>query len=670
MSFSVQGGMPFQTEVSVDGISTQSARYNQPLSDAFPSAASIAEMRVDGVNNNAEFGQAGEITTITKSGKNQFHGSAFWHFQNSELDAKNLGEVVRPNKNGNEFGVSVDGPIRRNRTFFLGTYEGFLYPKQQTIRDLVPTAKMLTGDFSVEFPTTPVLDPTAVLNSIMTTGKVDSAAYHNNQITNINASAKPFLSLFPTPNYPTASPYASIAAAEAGDGYNYADNRANDYKSQQFDARVDHRFNEKLLGFARYTFKDITLLSPQDLKIASVTNFDNYRILASSLVYNFTPNLLNEFRFGWTSEGNGMRNTLNGSPLTNAAAFNPVQTGLPIDGETVIAFKSNLSWLYAGNNNQTTQSHLFQYNDSLTWVRGKHTVKAGGDIRAVESVSTLGSTGVTNIEGFMFYPLWTSLLGTFPGDAYQFADFLTGAPAATQYYSLVPTDDGKSVYYGFFAQDQWNITPKLTLSYGVRYEYHPPYYDVTGTMGNFDPSVAKTGRVIYPAGFASKLSVPFLQDFNACGYNPSSSAPAACTPVITNEQAGLPKGLRHAPKDRVLPRIGLAWRPFNNDKTAVRAGFGIYNTTLLGSIFYSMTDTLQAATLIYYNGPSNAPPIYYPPAYMWPNSSPERQASLMAPPTSRQPTRLTGKTPTPCSGIYPSTMKCREISACAPLTSA
>jgi hypothetical protein len=631
-SFSVQGGLPSQTEASVDGISTQNVRTNTPLVDAFPSAESIAEIRVDGVNNNAEFGQAGEITTISKSGSNQFHGSAFWHFQNSALDATGFGQVTKPQKNGNDVGVSVGGPVRRDRTFIFGTYEGFLFPKQSTIRDLVPTAKMLTGDFSAEFPNYPLLNP-ATESCYFSTGNPLCGAYLSpfNQITAINASAKPFLPLFPAggANYggsPTAAPYATIAEAETGAGYNYVQNRANDYNSKQFDARIDQRFSPKMLAFARFTFKDLTLLEPQDLNIASVTQFDNYRILASSLIYNFTPNLLNEFRFGFTVENNGLRNTLNGAPITTAANFNAVAASLPVNSTTgtEIYFTSGLTSLLAGNINQTTQSHLFQYNDNLTWIKGQHTIKFGGDIRALQSISTLGDNGLNTAEVFPFYGLYTSayfggLLGTsFNGVAYEFADYLAGAPVETQYYSLVPRDDGAAAYYAFFGQDQWRIAPRLTLSFGLRYEYDPAMHDTTGTIGNFNPAVATTGAVIYPDGFSNMLDAPYLAQFDACGYGPSATAYAACTPVLSNSQAGVPSGLRNAQKDRILPRVGVAYRPFNDDKTAVRAGFGVYNTTLLGDSFFAMTDTLQAATLTYNN--LEGPP-YYPP-YIWPVTSP------------------------------------------------
>lgn len=613
INFSVQGGQPFQTETSVDGISTQNVRNNTPLSDAFPSAESVAEMRVDGVSNNAEFGQAGEVTTVTKSGANQVHGALFWYHQNRALDAVAYGTPVdasgkaeKPEKIGNDFGVSAGGSVviphlydGHDRTFFFGTYEGFRFPRQSTIQDLVPTQLMQQGDFSQEVPDAPLFDPY--------TGGI----YANNVVSPINPSAVPFQSLFPLPN---VGNYQTIAAAEAGAGYNYAANRNSSYNSNQFDARIDQRFNEKLQGFARYTFKDLTLLSPQDLNVQSVTDFDNYRILASSLIYTITPNLLNEFRFGFTSEANGLRNALNGQPYTAAAGFDPVQPNYPADGGTEIYFP-NLTTLAAGNVGQTSQSHLFEYTDNLTWTKGKHTFKYGGDVRTLQTITTLGTYGMTNVEVFAFTGQITgALLGGAPPAATQFADYLAGAPVETQYYTLVPKNDGRSIYYGFYGQDEWKPTSNLTVSYGLRYEYHPAYHDEEGSIGNFDPN---SGSVIYPVGHQSQLDPTFLASFDACGYGPPSTPYASCTPVLSSSQAGLPSSLRKSQKDRILPRFGFAWRPFSDDKTAVRGGFGVYNATLLGNIFFSLTNSLQGASLVYQNsfGPDGL-------AYAWPQTSP------------------------------------------------
>jgi hypothetical protein len=234
----------------------------------------------------------------------------------------------------------------------------------------------------------------------------------------------------------------------------------------------------------------------------------------------------------------------------------------------------------------------------------------------MQSITTLGSYGLNNVSVFAFTGQVTGALLANSGAA-QFADYLAGAPVETQYYTLIPQNDGRSIYYGGFAQDQWNIRPNLTVSYGLRYEFHPAYHDANGAIGNFDPSTPGTGSVIYPAGHQNLLDPSFLATFDGCGYGPSSTPYAQCTPVLSNSEAHLPSSLRHSQKDRILPRFGLAWRPFNDDKTAVRAGFGVYNTTLLGSIFFAMTDSLQAATLSFQNSmtPNGL-------AYMWPQTSP------------------------------------------------
>jgi hypothetical protein len=627
LSFSVQGGLPFQSETSVDGISTQNVNSNSPLSDAFPSTESIAEIRVDGVSNNAEFGPVGEITTVSKGGTNQLHGSLFWYHQNRAFDAVAYGtpvdpvtgQVERPQKIGNDFGASAGGPVviphlynGHDRTFFFGTYEGFHFPKQSTIQNLVPTQAMLGGDFSQEVPFNPA-DPSTWLFNPSTGG-----IYPGNVVTPINASANPFLSLFPSPN---VANYKTVIEAEQGLGYNYTANRDSAYHSNQFDARLDHRFTDKLQGFARYTFKNVTSLNPQDLNVPSITAFDNYRILASSLVYAFSPTLLNEFRFGFTVEENGLRNQIDGRPYTAAAGFQPVSANYPVNGMAALWFP-NMTMVKAGNLSNTSQSHLYQYADNVTWTKGRHTAKFGFDIRSMQAVTTLGSFGINNVEVFAFTGQVTGAL--LPNSSVaQFADMLGGAPVETQYYTLVPKNAGMTTYYGGFAQDQWNVTPNLTLSYGLRYEYHPAYHDKYGAIGNFDPSTASTGSVIYPAGHKNLLDPAFLASFNACGYgDPNTPAPANCTPVLSSSEAHLPSSLRRSQWTRVLPRVGVAWRPFNNDTTAVRAGFGVYNTTLLGSIFFAMTDSLQAASLNYFNSMTENGL-----AYLWPNTSPGNGSS-------------------------------------------
>ena len=149
-NFALQGGLPAQTQVSLDGISTVNTASNSPLGQLFPSAESIAEMKVQGVGNNAEFGQVGDITTTSRGGSNEFHGSAFDYLQNRAFDATAFGSVSKPQKTANDFGGSLGGKMIRNRTFFFGTFEDMQYRTGATLQATVPTAAMRSGNFSNE----------------------------------------------------------------------------------------------------------------------------------------------------------------------------------------------------------------------------------------------------------------------------------------------------------------------------------------------------------------------------------------------------------------------------------------------------------------------------------------------------------------------------------------
>ncbi|HEY4046386.1 MAG TPA: TonB-dependent receptor [Acidobacteriaceae bacterium] len=604
INFSIQGGLPSQSETTVDGISAQNVLTNNPLSDAFPSAESIAEIRVDGVSNNAEFGQPGEITTVSKSGTNSLHGAGFWYFQNSGFDARPFGSIVKPKKVGNDFGGSIGGPVvipglynGHNKTFFFGTYEGFEYPQAKTVHWLVPTDLMKQGNFGQE--------PGKLTNPFT------SGGYQNNTLPGINPAAQAFLKLFPSPNYGSN---LSQAAAESSIGYNYIANLPNNYESKQFDIRLDHYFGEKALLFGRYTWKNIGLLSPNNLLLPESTQFDRYRILVTSFSYNLKPNLINEFRFGFTLESYGKSNPFNGASVTNAANLAGVGPTYPFNGITEINF-TNLTSLNAARLNDTSAGRLFQYNDNLTWSKGSHTLKVGLDIRHVRATPPTSFFGADNYGTFNFS-------GMFTGN--EFADFLLGLPQQSEVDNLPGEYAGQTSTYAFYAQDNWKVSPNFTAEYGIRYELHPPYSDPGGDIGNFDPSVPLSGRAIYPAGHESILAPGYLADFNACpvaGVNnpyatgrPQNGAP--CTPVVPNTAVGLPAGLRNYSKVRFSPRIGFAWRPFGNDSTAVRGGFGVYNITTLGSGYYSMTAALQANTRIFTNTKTASGP-----AFQWPNTN-------------------------------------------------
>ncbi len=618
--YSIQGGLPFMSETSVDGISTQNVGNNNPLSDAWPSAETITELRVDGVSNSAEFGQPGTVTSVTKSGTNDYHGGLFWYHQNRAFDATpfvRVGEPEKPQKIGNDFGVTAGGPVKfphlyngRDRTFFFATYEGFRFPRGQAITNTVPTSVMRNGNLAVICQTG---FSGGICNDTDQNGNTihqlinpfTNQPYANNLITStLSPIAQKLLSLYPAPN---------VGDTTAFDGTtNYVQNVDNSYTSNQFDIRGDQYVGKKLQIFGRFSWKNIGVTSPTELLVASSNFVDQYRMLVASGTYSFRPNLINEFRFGFTRNNNGKTNPFNGKTFAQSLGLNGIaNNNLFFNGITEVDF-NQITSLSVDRLSNINRSDVFQYTDTLSWIKGRHTMKFGMDLRHIQSVSPLGFNGADNYGTFDFTPqLFTG---------YDFSDFLLGIPSTTFFDTVSQDNDGRSLYYNFYAQDTFQFSPKLTLSYGLRYEYHPGYQDAGGNIGNFDPSAPLSGRVVYPDGKSSLLNPGFLANFNACPALGATQGPtvngAPCTPVLSASQAGLPNSLRTVDKLRFMPRLGIAYRPFNNDRTVFRAGAGMYNITTLGSIFYALTGTIQAGTQKFNNQENSGGP-----AYQWPSLS-------------------------------------------------
>jgi len=599
-NYSIQGGIPSQTQYSVDGISVTNVGGNSPLTNAFPSTETIAEIRVQGVGNNAEYGQVGDVTTISKSGTNQFHGDTFWYTQNAALNARHFGDATKPKLIANDYGVSGGGPViipklynGRDKTFFFGTYEGFRYPKETAIQEQVPTQAMRNGDFSAILAATgeTLHDPSG-------------NPYPNNTIpaSQISPIAQKFLTLYPLPNF--TDPTSSVP----GLGNNYRTNRDSSYHNEQYDVRIDQYLTSKQSFFARWTWKNIDSMNPQDLLVPSSSSIDQYRMLAAAYTYAISPSLLNEARFGFTLNNQGNTNPYDGKAFLNSLGLQGLLGGTPFFNGLPDVSITNFQGLDADRLESIGKSQTFQWADNLTWTKGRHTIKFGTDIRRIRATSPLGFISGDNYGSFSFNGLATGQ---------PFADFLLGIPDNTQLDNVQQDNDGRSIHYNAYAQDSYRVNENLTLEFGLRFEFHPGYQDASGNIGNFDPSVARSGAVIYPDGKASLLAPGYLASFNACPVLGSREGPivngAPCTPVLSASQAGLPNSLRTAPY-RFMPRFGFAYRPFGNNKTVIRGGFSVYNTEVLGSIYYSLTGTLQSSTFNYNNAITNGVP-----AFQWPN---------------------------------------------------
>ncbi len=594
--FSLQGALPYQTDVTIDGLTAKNTGGSSVIGDAFPSTESISEIRADGALNNAEYGDPGQVIVTTKGGTNLLHGSAFWYYQSSAFDAIAYTYPVtltKPDLHGDTFGGSLGGPVviphlynGHNKSFFYGGYEGWRHPAQVVLSAKVPSTLMKQGDFSKYTSST----FTGLTNPF--TGASWGTQVPSGSISTIAAN---ILQTF----YPDPTPALGDVTSFTDDGTaNWQKNVDASAHSDQFDVRGDQYFgsNQKFLLWGRFTWKNFPTISPELLNVPSELNQNKTRVIKVDSNWTILPSLINEGGFGLTYYNSAATNSFDGTAFTQAQGWQGLQH-LFYNGIPEMDF-NNIRSLSADRISGVNQSKTFDYNDVLIWTKGKHTAKFGFNVQRLISLSPLGFNGADNYGTYQFNTSKSE--GQFTG--VYFADFLIGTPHETFYDVVQEDNDGLSYHYHFFAQDDWRVSPRLTLSYGLRYELHPGYYDKYGDIGNFDPSVPLAARVIYPQGKQALLAQGFLASANACdpdGVTQTNNATvngAPCMQVTGNSDAGYPAGLKKYPHLRFMPRLGFAYRPFSNDKWAIRGGFGMYNINLLGSNFYSLTGTAQAST--------------------------------------------------------------------------
>jgi len=605
----MQGPQSFFTDTAIDGVTIQFTDGN----NGWPSSEAIGEIRADGVQVNAEYGDPGQIVATTKSGTNHLHGSAFWYYQSSAFNAIPYTYPVtltKPSQIGNTWGGSAGGPLviphynGRGKTFWFGTYEQWSHPAKSTTFSVVPSNLMKSGDFtnyvSPYFPAgSSIVDPN--------TGANYGTSIPSSAISPIAANI--LKTFYPSPNIGDPNSYTDNGVA------NWQGNTDNTANSKQFNVRGDKYFgsNQKFLLWGSFNWKNngsdsfASWLLPD--KVSSTAN----RALKVDTNWTITPNIINEGSFAFARNESVSNVPFNGQAWTQGAGWVGLQN-LWFNGLPDVSFY-NITGI-GGRLNSPSKSYTYIYADTLLWNKGPHTMKFGYQYQSFESYSTSSFFGDDQYGNYAFASNGSQGLV----NKIDFADFLFGVPFSSWYDDVQFDNDGLTAHTYAFAQDEWRISDRLTLNYGVRYELQPGYYDRHGSLGNFNPSTTLSGASVYMKGFNSILSIPYLESANACdpdGIHNTNNATingAPCMPVLNNDQAGLPIGLRKHPWLRFEPRFGFAFRPFANDNWAVRGGFGIYNASMNSGSYYSLTGTLQAGTSQYantYGGPGKV-------GFQWP----------------------------------------------------
>ena len=598
---------------SVDRISTTNVFDSAAGANPYPSPEGIAELKVTAFNNNAEFSQVGDVTFTTKGGTNNFHGSLFEYLQNNAIDARVFNFSEKAPKHFNTFGGSIGGPLLiphlydgHNKTFFFVDYEGNRRRTSQAEQYTVPTALERTGNLSELAPTL----PGAATGNPVLTNPSTGQPYQNFTIPNISPFATALLNkYYPLPNLPTTL-----------GGVNYQTLVPIPSNTDGFDARIDQVITSKQQLYARFDRKNLTVnvvnpLLPNDV------DSEHDRSFLVSHNYVISSRLLNEFRYGFTDtilspnfgiEGaaalQGLNLQVGGNQGVNVSNH-PTDQGFPS-----IVFSDGTNFTPIGRDHVgPTQSTTKQIADNITYSRGRHTIRAGVDIRwvrfAVPEIETPSDD----------YGLFTFNQNTFTGSS--FGDLLLGAPNTTYFAVTGPRDDAGGAQTGIYGQDQWQVNDRLTLNFGLRWELLPPFVDKNGIQANFDPNYSGPGANGQGAVVVNNILLnglkpapDFLASFNACGLagvNPNYNA-ATCTPVVTNGQDGVSTGLRQTYLRNFDPRVSLAYRPFKDNKTVVRAGFGIFTVTALGQLQNNNESNPQAAVNTWQNNNNGVPVFTFP----------------------------------------------------------
>src|SRR5579872_152247 len=533
-AFSANGASMLQNQFLMDGMDNTNYLYGVVTASneiVKPSIDAIQEFRTETHAFSAEFGGGGgaKVVVTTKSGTNEFHGTAFEFLRNDKIEANdffNSGNPKPPFRQ-NQFGGTFGGPIKKNKTFFFASYQGTRIREKLTFLSVVPSPQTIGGDFG----STAIYDP-ATQNP---TGNRQLFPENHIPADRIDAVAVRMLELYPTPNRPGVQ--------------NYLFNPSRNTNDSQVDSRLDHRFRESDSIFLRYSFHDFYRLEPGNLPVPASGGNTAIRLArAHTAVLNYThlfgSNIVNEIRLAYSRNGGKIDVPTTGK-LWQQFGFQglfqrPDINGLPLfnlSGLTSVGDRS-----YAPDPKDVD---IHQLGDDISWLKGRHSMKMGIDV-----LSFIRYAGTTNFARgvFTFNGQFTSAQAGI-GSGSSLADALLGL-TSDAYVSNALDASLRSRVWGLYFQDNFKISRKLTLNLGIRWEYQPPFVEHNNRLANFVTNPALPGYdTIVPAQGDSVEQRSFqrrdLKDF--------------------------------------APRLGLAYQL--TPSMVIRAGYGIFYDTTMQTAF-------------------------------------------------------------------------------------
>lgn len=552
--FTIAGLYHSQSEFQVDGIIVPLGAGGWAGSMTMSSEA-IAEMRILGVNNSAEYASPAVTLQISKYGINRYRGDVFYNFDSSVLNARRAGQFIKPANHNNRFGGNIGGPIRvpklyngRDKTFFSLSWQSLRASGGTTYSAFVPTLNMRAGVFSGG-----IRDP------------LTGQPFLNARIPDLRISepSRRIQNLYyPLPNVP-------------GRTNGYQVNGPNSTTREEvLDLRIDQHINRRHWMFARVGGTHFNLQG-YDAYLDTLGNRANTRKLyTGTFSYTWTPRptLLNELRLGFVRDNSPSGGSNNGLTVLKTLGIEfppdmppPDARGFPVISITGIQALSQ----------QTTAKNIpatYQLTDTVSWMKERHTFKSGINIFAEQPNIRRIPSGAHG--SFQF-------LGTYTTQAY--ADFLLGIPDQTRVAGINPPMYMRSTNYGLFFQDDYKAPGNLTLNLGLRWDYQGPIYNKNDALYNFDLA---SGSLIKatpntPVNAAFRTRYPRV-------------------PIVEARAAWLPeRNLHFADLNDFAPRIGFAWRPHGTTNFAIRGGWGKFTDLIGQGVFQLFAGGGNGAFLTY-----------------------------------------------------------------------
>jgi Carboxypeptidase regulatory-like domain/TonB dependent receptor-like, beta-barrel len=512
-----------------------------------PNVEGIQEITVQTNNYAPEAGRTagGVINLVTRSGTNAFHGSVYEYFRNDIFDGRNVFATTgrKPELRQNQYGVSIGGPIIRDRTFFYFDWEGLRNVQGVTYTGTVPTQDEYNNINSINGGS-----PQALLN----TKNGTLQAYQGlipatGGAVPINPIALNYLKLFPAPTNSALS-----------NNYIISPNKTQDYNL--YDARVDHRFNDKNLFFGRWSYNKVNSFTPPNFGTVNGVqvsggryNFDGPATdFATQFAFGFThifsPALLVDLRLGYTRINNLSLPLNYGTGIDQKVGFPATMTNFSPFADSLTPFAIGPFGDIGDGAYVPLQDidNTFQYSGSVSWTKGSHNIKAGLSLirrqaRNVQSASAVGAYQ---------FNLQSDTLNANKDQKTiqdnQLASTLLGAyQSQTRNFNITPPDY-RSWEPGGYIQDSWKVNPKLTLVYGLRYDVFTPFTEAHNHISNFD----------------------FLQALSATSTAQISSALKIANVNGVNSQVNIPTDYGD-----VAPRVGFSMSL--TPQTVLRGGYGI-----------------------------------------------------------------------------------------------